>query len=263
LYTDWYPRATQTFEQQAQLTETHGIRSWLAGQTSSAAYWVPPNVKVLDIGCSFGLTLAYHERRGCEAYGVEPDEHAAREGTRQGLKIVVGSFDPAMYEPSSFDYVTLDQTIEHVIDPDATLSGISRILKPGGRAIMSTPNPSGYGARVFGGRWINWHVPYHMHFFSRASMDHFARHAGLRVVSIRTRTASPWLEYQWMHLFSRPPSGEASAFWDSERTTRSMSRVAYRTGRLLSRLRILDLVTRLADTFGVGDSNLVVLEKPD
>lgn len=262
LYSDFYPRSNLDVESFRPYAETHGFGSWLSGERASAFRSVPRNVRVLDVGCGFGETLAYHEARGCEAYGIEADENVLRVGERYGLNVRAGLFDPADYEPRSFDYVTLDQVIEHVADPGLFMTGIATVLKPGGVAIVSTPNGRGYGARLLGRRWINWHVPYHLQHFSRRSLKTLAAKSGFRVESIATVTNSRWLHYQFLHLFCAPPMGIGSPFWDPSRSPRHMPRKVGPIGRGFERLRVFDLVTRLADAAGVGDNLLCFLEKP-
>ena len=262
LYSDFYPRSVLDIESFRPYEEVRGWRAWLAGERASAFRSVPRNVRVLDVGCGFGETLAYHEARGCEAYGVEADENILRVGERFGLKVRAGLFDPANYEPGSFDYVTLDQVIEHVSDPKEFMRGVATVLKPGGVAIVSTPNGRGYGARLLGRKWINWHVPYHLQYFSRRSLRTLAADSGFRVDSIATVTNSRWLSYQFLHVFSRPPIGEGSPFWDSSRSKRSMPPRAVRFGRRLDRIHFFDVITRSADALGVGDNLLCFLRKP-
>jgi SAM-dependent methyltransferase len=249
LYSDFYPRSTLDIESFRPYTEMHGFRCWLAGERASAFRSVPRNVRVLDVGCGFGETLAYHRTRGCEAFGIEADENILRIGKRYGLNVRVGLFDPAFYEPSSFDYVTMDQVIEHVSDPRLFMQGIASVLKPGGVAILSTPNGRSVGARVFRRLWINWHVPYHLHHFSRKSLT--------------SLTNSRWLHYQYLHVVSAPPLGMASPFWDPGRSPLSMPRRVGRIGRWMERAKLFDVATRLADAFGMGDNILCFLRKPE
>ena len=224
---------------------------------------VPRHVRVLDIGCGFGETLAYHEGRGCDAHGIDADENVLRVAERYGLKARAGLFHPEDYDPESFDYVTADQVIEHVMSPREFLSGVAAVLRPGGFVVLSTPNSGGLSARLFGRRWINWHVPYHLQQFSRESLRILARHAGLSVVSLRTITNSRWLGFQWSHVFSAPPRGVPSPFWDGERSPLAMPRGVDRSAALLERARVFQLVTRFADSVGGGDNFLCVLQKHD
>jgi 2-polyprenyl-3-methyl-5-hydroxy-6-metoxy-1,4-benzoquinol methylase len=215
LYTDYYTRSAIRLEDYHPHKEVSGFRAWLNGERCSAYAWVPENVRVIDIGCGFGETLGYHKERGCEVYGVEADENIRRVAERYGFKVHVGLFDPDLYEPGSFDYVTMDQVIEHMSNPVEALRGVARVLKPGGVAILSTPNANGWGARLFGRYWINWHAPYHLHHFSGKSMAMAAEQAGMALEQVRIITSSEWLFYQWIHLVTFPKMGVPSSFWVS------------------------------------------------
>jgi SAM-dependent methyltransferase len=262
LYSLWYPRATRKVEEFQPPREIPRWKSWLDGERASAFRWVPPGVRVLDIGCGFGETLAYHEARGCEAHGIDPDENLLRAADAYGLKVRVGLFDPTYYQRESFDYVTLDQVIEHAIDPLALMSGIGQVLRPGGKVVLSTPNPHGYGARLFRHRWINWHVPYHIHQFSRRSLNELALRSGFRTLTIRTVTSSKWIQYQDIHLRSRPPEGTPSPYFDPERSPLVVPARALWLARRGERYQVFRIISRLTDALGIGDNYVSVFEKP-
>ena len=262
LYTDYYPRSTFDIHTSSPVRKPGGLVGWFNGVTRSAYAWVPRNVRVLDIGCGFGEALAYHKDRGCDVYGVEADENIRRVADEFGFNVQVGLFDPEHYEADFFDYVTLDQVVEHVIDPLETLRGVARVLKPGGRAILSTPNSNGWGARLFGRRWINWHAPYHVQHFSRVSMGIAAEKAGLRIDCARTLTSSEWLHYQWIHMLIFPPMGEPSPFWSPKARPGGRDRLIMAFFRLAHRTGINHILTRLFDALGVGDNYLFFLSKP-
>jgi 2-polyprenyl-3-methyl-5-hydroxy-6-metoxy-1,4-benzoquinol methylase len=263
LYTDYYPRKTFDLAQCKPHTEKTGLDAWFNGLNSSAFRSVPRNVRVLDVGCGFGQSLGYHTARGCDVYGVEADENIRRVADEFGYKVHVGLFDDSIYEAEFFDCVTMDQVIEHVTDPLSTLKGVARILKPGGTAILSTPNAGGWGAKVFGRRWINWHTPYHVQFFSRRSMQLAAEHAGLVVTDVKTITNSGWLHFQWMHLAMYPKLGDASIFWSSTHHEMTLKqRLTVKALQLIHGRKINHLLTRFFDSLGLGDNFVFVLKKP-
>jgi 2-polyprenyl-3-methyl-5-hydroxy-6-metoxy-1,4-benzoquinol methylase len=261
LYSEYYPRRALPAGDFLPHREARGLRAWLDGARSAAFRWVPPGVRVLDIGSGIGQALAYHRARGCDAWGIDADENARALAERHGLNVRIGAFDPAMFEAGSFDIVTLDQVIEHTADPVGFLRGAASLLRAGGQAVLSTPNSRGLGARLFGRRWVHWHVPYHLHQFCCGSIERMAGAAGLDIVSLRTLTASVWLHYQWLHLAALPPPGQPSAFWDPARAGRSLPRGAQRKAVRAQALRLNHLATRAADALGLGDNFLCVLRK--
>lgn len=261
LYSSYYPRAGFSLELYRPHREAKGFRAWLNGERRSAYCHVPAGVRVLDIGCGFCETLGYHEGRGCEAYGVEADVNVQTVAMAHGFKVHSGVFDPSLYTPGYFDYVTMDQVIEHVSDPVATMAGIARVLKPGGVAVLSTPNAAGLGARLFGRRWINWHAPYHQHFFSERSMAIAAEKGGLCLEEVRTITSSQWLFYQWNHLLTFPGKGERSPFWSPGARRTLGTRIAYLCTRLVHLSGLNHLLTRLFDSLETGDGRLYFLRK--
>lgn len=262
LYSNYYPRSSFNLENYMPYAELQGFNAWLDGEKSSTFRWVPRNVRVLDIGCGFGESLGYHQARGCEVYGVEADENIRRVADKFGFNVHVGLFDPAVYQEDFFDYVTMSQVIEHVTDPTQTLSGIANVLKPGGLAILSTPNANGWGAKLFGRRWINWHAPYHLHFFTVKSMRLAAQKAGLVLERTATVTPSAWLHFQWVHQFTCPPEGKPSIFWTPGSKWSFAQKVLLRGLLILHRCKINHVVTRLFDILGFGDNRLYFLRKP-
>jgi len=102
---------------------------------------VTPNTHWLDVGCgrfmfpsnpSLAQTLAQRCRR---LVGVDPDatiqENPYVHEKVQGL---ITDYQPQ----ERFDLITLRMVAEHVTDPEATVSRIVDLLRPGGRAIVYT-----------------------------------------------------------------------------------------------------------------------------
>lgn len=261
LYSKFYPRSSFKVENHRPHQELTGFHTWLDGAKSSAFRWVPRNVRILDIGCGFGETLGYYQARGCDVYGVEADENIRRVAEKFGYKVHVGLFDPNMYPPEFFDFVTMNQVIEHVQNPLETLRAIAQVLKPEGVAILSTPNVNGWGAKLFGRYWINWHAPYHLQFFTLKSLELATQQAGLVVEKKITLTPSAWLYYQWIHLLTCPSEGIESVLWTQRGQRSFKQKLAYNLSSALDRYKINHALTRLFDTLGVGDNQLFFLRK--
>lgn len=261
LYTNYYPRSNFDLKQYVSYEKSNAFRTWLNGDLYLPFRWVKPNSRVLDIGCGFGQSLGYLQSIGCDAYGVEADENIRRIADEFDYKVNVGMFDPKNYNDEFFDSVTMGQVIEHISDPLQCLHDISKILKPNGIIILSTPNAGSWGAKFFGARWINWHAPYHLQLFTTHSMRILAENAGLRIDSVKTYTPSDWLLCQWLHLLTYPAPGVTSAFWSSSQHWNA-GKKAVRFGlHILHKVKFNHLVSRLFDMFGIGDNKLYFLRK--
>jgi 2-polyprenyl-3-methyl-5-hydroxy-6-metoxy-1,4-benzoquinol methylase len=261
LYTSYYPRSSFDLQQYQPYQDVNGFNTWLNGNYCSAYLWIPKNVRVLDIGCGFGESLGYHTSRGCEAYGVEADKNIERVAKAFNLRVHVGLFEPHIYESNSFDYVTLDQVIEHATHPVQMLRNIAQVLKPGGKVILSTPNSKGWGAKFFGHHWINWHTPYHLQHFSLQSMQLAAEQAGLVLETAKTITHSNWLHYQWIHLVLFPDMGHPSLFWSPGLVLSFREKLWLKILAAIHYTKINHLLTRFFDGLGLGDNYLFVLVK--
>jgi len=264
LYTNYYPWSSLDVDAYAPFPERRGFLAWLDGERALCHTWVPKNARVLDIGCGFCETLGYHKNRGCEVYGVEADETAQRIADEYGFNLHIGLFDPNNYDENFFDYVTLNYVVEHLNEPIDVMRGVAKVLKPGGRLVFNIPNPYCLARYFFGKRWDDWHTPYHLHFFSRTSIEIALAKAGLEVESSKTITWSILLLYQWVHLFIRerqgvpsPLSKTVGEFFDEEQRKRWDVRLY----QVLKFIRIHAWVTRIVDSLGVGDHWVYVCVK--
>jgi 2-polyprenyl-3-methyl-5-hydroxy-6-metoxy-1,4-benzoquinol methylase len=261
LYTSHYQRSHFELSEFKPVRKIGGFFGWLNGENQAAYCWVPPGVQVLDIGCGVGETLAYHASRGCHAYGVEVDENVKHITDALGLNLIIGTLESHPYESDFFDYITMDQVVEHLSEPTTTLKETNKILKPEGRLILSTPNCHGWGRSIFGKRWINWHTPYHLNLFSKKSIKIAAEKAGFEIEKIASVTATNWLYYQLVHVVLYPKYREPSVYWSKERQWRSWELWTRRGIKILHLLKITHLVTRFCDILGVGDGMVIVLRK--
>ncbi|HEX5287175.1 MAG TPA: class I SAM-dependent methyltransferase [Polaromonas sp.] len=262
LYTNYYPRSAMDIASYRPHMEMSAARSWLEGAKSGAFRWVPKGVTVLDIGCGFCESLGYYKARGCDAYGVEADANARRIAEQYGFNVQIGLFEASLFKPDMFDYVTMSQVIEHVTDPVHTLHEIATVLKPNGVAILSTPNASGWGARLFGKYWINWHTPYHLQFFSEESITAAAKKAGLKVVQTKTVTSSSWIIYQMIHMLDYPVPGCPSSYWAKTGIKPNFAKRVIRKIVAATRLLLIpQMLTRVMDALSIGDNRIIVLKK--
>lgn len=261
LYTGRYPQSSN-YKNFKPYSEKKGFFAWLNGEHSEAFRYVPKKVRVLDIGCGLGETLGYHQKRGCEAHGIDVDNNLEKIAKKYHYSVKVGSFEKAKYPANYFDYITLDQVIEHIADPKSFLTKAKRILKPGGKIIISTPNFDSWSCNWLGKYSFLWHVPYHLQFFTLDSMKKLGNEIDLELLESKTVTNSEWTFYQFSHALTFPRQGENSEFFDYPRTQRSLiSKVKISFVFIFHVLHITHFFTRLVDTVGRGDNTIYFFTK--
>lgn len=135
------------------------------------------NGKVLDVGCGTGDTLVLLEKLGWEAYGMDIDEKALAVAKKRGITHVRQGFieDVARYPDNFFDAIRLYHVIEHVNDPAAAITLLSKKLKKGGELILGTPNVDSLASSLFGTYWYNLDSPRHLFLFSPATLMKLVR----------------------------------------------------------------------------------------
>lgn len=100
----------------------------------------PKGSKLLDVGCGTGLVANKLKGAGFDAYGVDAN-HLAIEKARQGPATFTLATDYRLpFEDGQFDGVGSYDVLEHMGDPETTLTEQVRVLRKGGQLIVSCPN---------------------------------------------------------------------------------------------------------------------------
>jgi len=102
---------------------------------------LPPGSRVLDIGGGIIAVLAAR-LLGHQVMIGDVNNRAQRDIVEQGLDFaIIDLFSDDMPSLDSFDLVVLTEVIEHIPQPPYIVFGrISKLLAPGGRIFLTTPN---------------------------------------------------------------------------------------------------------------------------
>jgi 2-polyprenyl-3-methyl-5-hydroxy-6-metoxy-1,4-benzoquinol methylase len=170
----------------------------------------PPGAKVLDVGCGSGALLARMRAVGWDVEGVDFDPQAVEVARARGLTVHCGDLIRQEYPDAHFDVVHLGHVIEHVHDPLGLVRECRRILQPGGRLVLLTPNAGGWGHRHFDRDWYALDPPRHLHLFRVANLVEVVRRAGFVRVEARSlcRDARTVLVVSGMYRSYGLPWGE-------------------------------------------------------
>jgi len=94
------------------------------------------NGSILDVGCGDGVIGAI--------YGDRVTSCDIEDNNRFGIKVDVCSAESLPYADNSFDTICLIGVIEHISDPHRSIAECRRVLRRGGKIIMTYPKGIGW-----------------------------------------------------------------------------------------------------------------------
>lgn len=106
--------------------------------------------KVLDVGCNDGKLGKKLIKNGNVVYGCDIVSQKLDIAKKNGLitSLVDLEKNNLPYPRNSFDYIILADIIEHVYDTDSLLRKCTKVLKPKGKLIVTTPNLASLARRA-------------------------------------------------------------------------------------------------------------------
>jgi SAM-dependent methyltransferase len=160
---------------------------------------VRPGDRVLDLGCGAGRFLGALAQAGAEPVGVEIAEAALERARRNAPGAELALLDPDGSLPlahHSVDVVWCSEVLEHVADAGHLMHEARRVLRPGGRLLVTVPfHGRVQGALVALTRFDAHFDPlgHHLRFFTRTSLAAALDHAGFAAIEVRPSGGPPLL----------------------------------------------------------------------
>ncbi|MFH1786766.1 MAG: class I SAM-dependent methyltransferase [archaeon] len=129
----------------------------------------------------------------------ETIEAAEKNARNKRIKFVAADVRSMPFASSAFDAVILPDVLEHVYLPERSLSEVKRVLKPGGRVIITVPDEKKVQAAksiielvpILADRLLHTKglSPNHINVFDEASLKSALKKEGFKVVRLRKSPA--------------------------------------------------------------------------
>lgn len=118
--------------------------------------------RILDVASGAGFGLQMLRAAGGRPIGVDYEAVVLRAGRMLDPTswLVNGDAASLPLVDQAMDLVVSFETLEHVLRPQAMVQELRRVLKPGGRLILSTPN------KAFGPPELHMNNPFHLQEFT-------------------------------------------------------------------------------------------------
>ena len=137
---------------------------------------------IIDYSCGSGIFLSRADRSIFNAVGVEPSLRLAEFARdKLGLKVHASlqELEPMDRSPEA---ITMWDVLEHVVEPAKALQECAELLPSGGLLVIGVPNAGGLEVRMFGGHWLGWWTPLHLHHFKPPILRQLLDQNGFQLV---------------------------------------------------------------------------------
>jgi SAM-dependent methyltransferase len=103
---------------------------------------LPPDARVLDVGCGEGWFCGALAQRGFSVLGADVSGEAVRRARARvpDVEFAVCEETRLPFGDGSFEVAWLGEVLEHVRDGIGLLAEVARVVGPGGRLLASTPD---------------------------------------------------------------------------------------------------------------------------
>lgn len=205
------PSADQAYPPEyfaAQIRKSDGKIAWQYGRIFAlAGVHDVRGLRVVDIGCGAGPGLRYLAARGAIVVGLDHSRYALETALQLSPASSVVLNDSALGLPcqdGSADLLLLSELVEHISGVGPLLGECFRILRPGGRIIVTTPNLWDIRralAPVMGRVWSGDTDPTHVNLYTPTRLAADLRQAGFSDISWRTGVKPAyWLSSRRLRL---------------------------------------------------------------
>jgi len=139
--------------------------------------------KLLDIGAGTGIFMNAARNNGWLVDGIDFNR-SSTEYAKDKFDLFIHRGDmynlESFFIKGSYDLIIMNHVLEHVIDPVEYLKYIRSYLKQAGLILVTVPNILSDDFKKEGSEWSYLHIPGHISYFSRHSLDNVFNESGFK-----------------------------------------------------------------------------------
>jgi len=150
--------------------------------------------RFLDNGCGEGFDLNHFKSEGCEVLGLDYSDYGIQSHNPDMLAYfhqcdVLEYNRQLIKEKAKFDIISIDNVLEHVIDPVGLLKAIQELLATQGVLRIQVPNDFSICQeelfrlrKVSRNYWVS--IPGHLSYFNTGSLKKLLKKLNFRIITI-------------------------------------------------------------------------------
>ena len=174
--------------------------------------YINPGEQVLEVDCGAGVLARLMAEKGARVQATDMSAVAVGLARAKGIAVQRADLDsePLPFPDGSFETVVSNSAIEHRFFPERQLDECIRVLRPGGKLVLSLPNLAHWRCRLW---LLAGRFPYvrnsptdatHLRFFTLHEAKAMCRRRGVETVHV-DGSASLWVPGFYPSLFRRQP----------------------------------------------------------
>jgi SAM-dependent methyltransferase len=148
--------------------------------------WVSKTSNVLDVGCGAGDFLLSMKTLGVKTLeGIDFSEDMIVSLEKHGIKGFCGTFEEFVGTPDHYQLISMNNYLEHTLDPLAELGKSYVLLESGGHLVGEVPGFDSFERMIAGRYWGGNHVPRHTYQFSGNFLTQLLEKSGFTDIEIK------------------------------------------------------------------------------
>ena len=168
---------------------------------------------LLDVGCGIGLQTKPLQKRGLKITGIDSSAQAIdfAKQISDGETFIHANLSDFTTD-EKFNFIRLDNVIEHLDTPNEFLDKLKRLLKSSGKIIIFTPNAESATLKFLKGKSVSAWPGEHSVIYSEKALTQLLEKNNFRVQTIKKNTPAWWLAYNFLMLIGLGDKVTADSF---------------------------------------------------